>query len=53
MNDRKKSRGSQIKFDRLMRGLIAVSKDELEDEIRKDQRKKDRSSKPKKPKPKK
>ena len=41
------------RFDRLMRGLIAVPKDELEAEIAKDGEKGRRSDKPKKPKKKK
>ena len=35
------------KFDRLMRGLIAVPKDELEAEMRKDEKKKAKTAKPK------
>jgi len=34
-------------FDRLMRGLIAVPKDELEAEIRKDEKQKAKAEKPK------
>lgn len=50
MQDCKTNGDSLSTFDRLMRGLIAVPKGELEAEICKDQAKKD---KPKKPKPKK
>lgn len=45
--ERETSFDSISTFDRLMRGLIAVPKNDLEAEIRKDQKKKAKDQKPK------
>lgn len=47
MTNESKDFAENARFDQAMRGLVAVPKDELEAEIRKDEKKKAKAQKPK------